>query len=213
MTRSTEELIAALAADIRPVRRLRPPMIRAAFWLAVIALLALAPVLLFSDLHRFAARMSQVRVAVEVAATLLTGVAGVVAAFHLALPDRSRAWALFPLPPALAWLAASGLGCWRAWVILGPAGLSAGATARCFLFIVAVSLPIGGLLTSALAKAKPLEPGVTAAVAGLGAAALSAFLLQFFHPFEVTLVDLGVHFAGVCSVVALCTGAGRRLMA
>jgi hypothetical protein len=136
----------------------------------------------------------------------------VVAAFHLSLPDRSRAWALLPAPPALAWLAASGLGCWRAWVVQGPAGLSAGASARCFVFIVATSLPIAGLLLWALSRAKPLTPAATAAAGGLGAAALSAFLLQFFHPFEVTLLDLLVHMAGVLAVVAASTILGRRVM-
>ena len=212
MSRTTEELIAALAADIRPVRRLKPPMLRAFFWLTVIALLALGPVLLLANLPLFAARMGHVRVAVETAATLLTGLAGVIAAFHLSLPDRSRAWALLPLPPAIVWLAASGLGCWRAWVVEGPKGLSAGATTHCALFILAVGLPIGGLLLWALSKAKPLQPGVTAAVGGLGAAAISAFLLQFFHPFEVTVVDLGVHLAGVLALISLSAASSRRLL-
>jgi hypothetical protein len=80
------------------------------------------------------------------------------------------------------------------------------------IFILAVSLPIGGLLLWALAKARPLQPAATAAMGGLGAAALSAFLLQFFHPFEVTLLDFVVHLAGVILVVAICGASSRRLM-
>jgi len=53
---------------------------------------------------------------------------------------------------------------------------------------------------------------VTAAVGGLGAAAISAFLLQFFHPFEVTVVDLGVHLAGVLALISLSAASSRRLL-
>ena len=46
---------------------------------------------------------------------------------------------------------------------------------------------------------------------GLGAASLAAFLLQFFHPFDVTFMDLAVHAFAVTLVGLLCTS-GRRLL-
>lgn len=213
MSRSTEELIAALAADIRPVKRLKPPMVRAGLWLAAVAVPAGLALALFADWPTFMARISDPRVAAEVAAALLTGVLGVIAAFHLALPDRSRRWALAPLAPAAAWLAVSGLGCWQDWVRRGPAGLQPGHSVQCVLFVLGVSIPVGGFLLWSLARAKPLEPVSTAAVGGLGAAAISAFLLQFFHPFEVTLSDLGLHLAAVLVVIAASTLTGRRAFA
>ena len=39
-------------------------------------------------------------------------------------------------------------------------------------------------------------------------AALAAFLLQFFHPFDVTFMDLSVHLVAVGIVVAVSTFAG-----
>jgi hypothetical protein len=213
MTQSTEELIATLAADLKPVRRLRPPMVRAIIWLATVAVVSGAAILLFADLKTAAARFQHARVAVEVLSTLLTGVAGVVAAFHLSLPDRSRAWALLPLPAAVAWLAASGLGCWQAWIARGPTGLKAGQSLHCFVLIVAMSVPVAGFLLWSLAKSRPLQPVSTASVGGLGAAALCAFLLQFFHPFEVTLVDLAYHLAAVGLVVSVASVLGRRALA
>jgi hypothetical protein len=213
MSRTTDDLIAALAADLKPVSRLRPPMLRAAVALAVMLALASAAVLLFAHPAILGARMAHPRFAVEFAATLLTGIAGVVAAFHLSLPDRSRLWALLPAPPALVWLTASGVGCWRSWVVRGPAGLGFGQTAFCFVFIVATSLPIGGFLLYLLSRARPLQPGLTGAAGGLGAAALCAFVLQFFHPDLATVVDLGYHLAAVALVVSAASALERTATA
>ncbi len=115
MNRDTEDLIAQLAAAAPPVRRLLPPMTRALAWLGVVCVLAGIAVLRLSNLHAFALRASDTRLALELAATLATGFAGVIAAFHLSLPDRPRAWALLPLPFAAVWMALSGVGCWRYW--------------------------------------------------------------------------------------------------
>lgn len=213
MRPATEDLVAALAADLKPVRRLPPPMLRAAMALAVVLALAAAAVLLFAHPAAVAARMAYARFAIELCATLLTGIAGVIAAFHLALPDRSRLWALLPAPPALAWLTMSGLGCWRSWVVEGPSGLGFGQSAQCFVFIIATSLPIGGFLLFLLSRARPLQPGLTGAAGGLGAAALCACVLQFFHPHQATVIDLGYHLAAVALVVWAASALGRRATA
>src|SRR5215831_5131741 len=47
-----------------------------------------------------------------------------------------------------------------------------------------------------------------AGAGGLGVAALAAFFLQSFHPFDVTFMDLSVHMVAVCIVVAVSTLAG-----
>jgi hypothetical protein len=213
MSRSTEDLIAALAADLKPVRRLKPPMARAGLWLLATAAVAGAAVLLLSDLQGFMARAADPRLRIELGATLATGVLAVIAAFHLALPDRSRAWALLPLPTLLLWLGASGVGCYRAWLEVGPMGTEPGRSWDCLLFLLAASLPMGAVLLWGLAKAKPLEPVSTAALGGLGVAALSAFLLQFFHPFDITALDFGVHLATVALIVAVAGREGGRVIA
>jgi len=48
-----------------------------------------------------------------------------------------------------------------------------------------------------------------AAMGGLGAAAIAAFLLQFFHPFEITFLDLGMHAIAVAIVVATASLVSR----
>jgi hypothetical protein len=44
-------------------------------------------------------------------------------------------------------------------------------------------------------------------------AASAAFLLEFFHPFDVTVIDLALHLAAVGVVMALGIGLRRRVLA
>jgi len=213
MSRSTDDLISALSTDLKPSGRLAPPMLRAAVWLGVLLALIAATALLFARFTGLVAKMDQPRFALEVFATLATGVTGVIAAFHLSLPDRSRRWALLPVPALLLWLATSGCGCWWSWVSLGPRGLGLGETGQCFLFMVGASVPIGGLLLLALSRARPLQPAGTAAVGGLGAAGLCAFALEFIHSAQTTVIDMAWHLAAVAVVVAAASATGRAAMA
>lgn len=202
MTERTERLIERLAADAQPVRRLRPPMLRAALWLLAVAAIAGAGIVLFAHLDVFARRAQDPKLAVELAATLLTGIVAVIAAFHLSLPDRSPWWGLLPLPLLALWIASSGYSCYRHWISVGPDGWELGESVQCFRFILAVSVPLGISLLWLLRRAAPLTPVRVAAVGGLGVAAIAAFLLQFFHPFDVTYMDLGVHLVAVGIVIA-----------
>lgn len=216
MTESTERLIERLVAEARPVRRLRPPTRRAALWLLAVAAIAGVAVLWFSDLAVFDRRMHDPKLALELTATLLTGIAAVIAAFHLSLPDRSAAWGLLPLPFLCVWIATSGYSCYRHWIGFGPDGWELGESAQCFRFILAVSVPLGVSLLLLLRRAAPLTPVRVAAVGGLGVAAIAAFLLQFFHPFDVTFMDLGVHLVAVGIVVgaaSLSENLSRRRLA
>jgi len=209
--RGTEQLIASLSQGLAPVRPLRPPARRALLWLCAIALVIGALLLRFADLAAWAGRYSEWRMAIEAAATLLTGVTAVVAAFHLSLPDRSSLWRYAPLPPLLLWIATSGLGCLQFGVGLGPPGARVGESTHCFAFIIGVSVPLTVLLFAALRRARPLDPLPVALTAALGVAALAAFVLQFFHHFDVTAIDLATHLAAVLCVVGLA-GAARRVL-
>lgn len=209
MSAPTDRLIQRLAEDGAPVRRLRPPMVRALAWLMAIGVVAAALVLTHSDLTMFKTRASDPRLALELAATLATGIAGVIAAFHLSLPDRARAWALLPAPFALLWLGLSGWGCYAHWAEQTAAGWALGPSSQCFVFILATGAPLGALLAWRLRRASPLRPRLTATVGAVGVAGLAAFLLQFFHPFDVTLLDLGAHLAAVVVILVVMAGAGR----
>jgi hypothetical protein len=198
---STETLIEKLVADASPVRRLRPPPIRAALWLAAAGAAIALAVILFADIGTFLRRASDAKLAVELIATLATGIAAVCAAFELSLPDRSPRWILVPLPPLAVWIAASGYSCYRHWLSFGPTGWEIGESANCFAFILAAGIPLSLSLVVLLRRAATLAPIPTALAGGVGAAAIAAFALQFFHTFDVTFMDLGVHLVAVTIVV------------
>jgi hypothetical protein len=201
MAEAIERLIERLAGEAQPVRRLRPPLRRAALWLLPIAALGSAAILLFSDLAVFARRAQDVKLVIEMVATLVTGIAAVIAAFELSLPDRSVAWMLLPLPSLAVWIASSGASCYEHWVHFGLGDWTLGESTHCLRFILGIGVPLGLSLLVLLRRARPLAPVRVGALGGLGVAAIAAFLLQFFHPFDVTFMDLGVHLGAVGIVV------------
>lgn len=209
--RNTEQLIESLSRGVAPVRPLPPPARRALLWLTAVALVTGLVLLRYADLAAFAARFAAPRMTIEAAAILLTGVTAVIAAFHLSLPDRSSLWRYAPLPPLALWIGTSTLGCLQYGLGLGPPGHRAGESTHCFAFIVGVSVPLAVLLYAVLRRARPLDPLPVALTAALGVAALAAFILQFFHHFDVTATDLVVHLAAVLFVVAVA-GVSRRLL-
>jgi hypothetical protein len=211
---TTPELIESLSQSLLPVRPARPPLQRACFWLA--GVLAVIAILAFATgvWPLMAARLAVSRFAVEEAATLATGIAGVMAAFLLSVPDRSRSWLWLPLPTLLLWLTTSGYGCYENWVVTGADGLKLGRSGECFVFIVGFSIPMAIALWVALRRsAAMLDPVKVTAAGGLGIAALAAAALQFWHPFDVTVADLIAHSAAVLLVAALVVSTGRRQFA
>jgi len=63
-----------------------------------------------------------------------------------------------------------------------------------------------------LRQARPIAPLPGAARGALGGAATAAFILEFFHPFDVTVIDLTLHVSAVCLVVVLVTSLRRPLL-
>ena len=194
---------------LQPVKRLAPPGLRASLWLGFVAVLGAGIVFGFSDLSMFVRRIHDPKLALELTGTLLTGILAVIAAFELSLPDRPISWVLLPAPSFVLWLGSSGYSCWRHWLVRGPNGIKFGEGPHCFLWIVAFGVPLAIGLFVVLRRSHPLSPGPVAAMAGLGVASLAAFLLQFFHPFDVTFIDLGLHLAAVATVIVLARAAAK----
>lgn len=210
MSRPTEQLIAQLVAGAEPVGRLRPPLLRAVSWLLGVAAIGAIVMPFFGDFSLLAEQTRNAKFVLEMIAMLLTGIASVIAAFELSVPDRSPAWAWLPVPPLILWLAASSYNCWRDWIAFGDQGWHFGESATCFGTIVGLSIPLGVTLLIFLMRAKPLAPTPIAALAGLAVAGLAAFFLGFNHPIDASFLDLGWHVFAVCLVVATASSVGRQ---
>jgi hypothetical protein len=207
----TDDLIESLAAQLQPVQRMRAPMLRAFAWLAAVMIWASLAVARFADVSMFSRRLEVPRIALEGVGSLLTAITAVIAAFELSVPGRSGRWAWLPVFPALLWLSASGLGCLQNGLGLPAPGSPEGL--RCFLFIAGVSVPLSIALFWMLRRARPIAPLPVAALGTVGVAATAATVLQFFHPFDITLLDLGFHLAAVGLVVLIGTALRRRILA
>ncbi len=213
-TRPAEDLIDALAADARPVRPLASPLRRALTALAIAAVLGGLAIYLLGDVGQLLARYTgrETLTAVEMGAMLATGVLAVTGAFFVSIPGRSRRWLLAPVPTFIVWLLLSGLGCYRDLVRNGPSGLEFGHNIECLVFILVMSVLLGAPLIWLLSRARPISPLPVALLAGLGTAAMAAFLLQFFHPVTVTFIDLAFHLVAILLVLVATGLLNRRAL-
>ena len=101
---TTPDLIASLSANPAPVRRLRPPLLRACCWLALAGLVLVLLGVSHGLRPDFSKQLGDRAFVVGLVASLLTGVLAAVSAFMLSLPDRSRLYGLLPLPSLLIWM-------------------------------------------------------------------------------------------------------------
>jgi hypothetical protein len=207
----TPELIDALVESASPVRRLRPPAMRAALWLAfaglVVGLLAIGHGVR-SDL---AERFYQPTFAVSIAAALATGVLAAMAAFAISLPDRSRWWLALPMPALMVWVSTIGFGCFADWVSIGPDGVRLGEAMRCFVTLVLTSVPLALALVLMLRYAALLRAGPVALMGGLSVAAISATALSLLHDLDATMMILVWNLGAVVLITGISSLFGRGL--
>jgi len=212
MNASNDRLISALSASLRRVRPLPSPALRTLIWLMLVVAIAVV-LATFADVAAIWHRVTAVPdMWLAVLGSITTMTTAAFAAFELSLPDRSRAWVFLPLPATALWVGASGLGCLRAYVLPGTHVAAIGETRDCLLFIVGLSIPLSIALFVMLRRAYSLTPPLTAAMAGLAAAAAAATLLNFFHPFDAAATDLAVHAVAVGIVIAAARVAGGRAL-
>jgi hypothetical protein len=195
-----------------PVRPLPEPALRALIWLMLVAAVAVA-IAMFADVTALWRRMTAIPdMWLAVLGAVATMATAAFAAFELSLPDRSRGWALLPLPALALWVGASGPGCIRAYVLPGTHVAGIGEMRDCLLFIIGLSVPLWAALMVMLRRAYSLSPALTAAMAGLASAAAAATLLNFFHPFDAAAADLAMHSVAVLIVVTAARAVGSRTL-
>jgi hypothetical protein len=209
---SNERLVRELSADLRTVRRLPSPGMRALIWLAIIGSMALA-LAMVSDVKAMIIRlMAAPDMWLAALASMLTAVLAATAAFELSLPDRKAAWALLPLPALLLWISASGMGCLRVWSVTEVSPVPPDQPEHCLIFILGFSLPLSLLVIALLRRGFSLRPNLTAVIGGLACASAAATLLNFVHPYDAAATDLAVHALAVTIVVLANTAFGGRIL-
>ena len=210
---TTPQLIELLASGAKPVKRLRPSLVRAAFWLLLAALVFALLAAAHGTRTDLAQQLARPVFAVGLAASLLTGALAAVAAFFLSLPDRSRAWGLLPIPALLVWISTVSYGCLTNWVEIGPEGVQMGEAARCFATLLVTSLPLSLGLFVMLRHAAWLRPTAVTLTGGLAVAAMAATALSLFHNLDATIMVLVWNFGIAAVIVAAGYLFGRRASA
>lgn len=204
-------LIQDLGADLRPVRRLPPPWLRALLWLAVVLAVALILVTTRALLPALGIVGNDPFMLPGAYASLATAILAAIAAFELSLPDRSDAWALLPLPPLVVWVVLNGLGCLATLAIPG-AETSPFQFMVCLGLIFAISLPLTAAMIFMLRRTRPLRPLRVGVLGGLAASAAAATLLVLIHPHDSAVLDLAAHAVAVAAIIGLNVLLGGRLL-
>jgi hypothetical protein len=209
--RTTSDLIESLVAGVTPVRRLRPPAVRAALWLlfaATIVVLLATSHGLRPDLYH---RLQQPLFVAGISASLLTGVLAAVAAFIVSLPDRSRLWALLPMPALALWISTLGYQCLTDWVSLQPDGIHLGETADCFATLVLTSVPLWFALLVMLRHVALLRSTGAAMTASLAVAAIASTALSLFHDLDASAMILMWNLGGAVLLTGLGSSFWERM--
>jgi hypothetical protein len=206
-----DALIGALGAELTPVRRLLPPWLRTFGWLGVVAILAAVMLSRYGATTMLRRWDAAPDLGLAALGAILTAITAPLAAFALAVPGRSAKWAWLPVPSALLWIGASGLGCLRTH-IPGMQVLSMHGANDCLIFIISFSIPLSGLLIWLLRRACPLRPVLTAVVVGLASASASACLLEIIHNVDAAASDLLMHALAVAIVIGVNALMGGRLL-
>ena len=208
MTMDTDELIKRLAADLQPVRPLRPAWTRALVWMGI-ALPCVAAVawnkLMMVDVVQVT---TDARFVVEQAATLATALTAAIAAFRSAIPGFERRILLLPLVPLGVWLASVGNGCVQDWIRLGADGLTIRPDWDCLPMAAIIGIIPGAAIVVMLRKGASLHPRVTLGLAALAVASVANFGLQFAHAGDASIMVLAWHLgaAAVLSALGGCLG-------
>jgi hypothetical protein len=208
----TEDLIEALVADAKPVRRLSSPTVRVCGWLAMSTAYAAVIVLVMGLRPDLQSRLADTRFVVELGATFMTSVLAAAAAFCAGCPGRPL-WERFaPLPALGLWFWSLGEGCWRSFVQGGAQGLQFHVDLACFPSILLVSVVPGVLILIMIRRGAPIAPVTTTALAALAAGALGATALRLFHAQDASLMVLVWQFGSVAMLAGLGALTGRHIL-
>jgi hypothetical protein len=208
----TDELIKGLAADLQPVRPLRPAWTRAILWLGIAVPYVAAVVwskLMMVDASQVA---TDARFMIEQAATFTTALTSAIAAFRSAVPGFDRRILLLPALPLGVWLASVGNGCVQDWIRLGAEGLTIRPDWDCLPMATVIGIVPAAVIVVMLRRGLPLHPRLTLALAALAVASVANFGLQFAHFRDASIMVLAWHLGAAAVLSALGGWLGERVL-
>jgi len=201
---STDELIASLAADVKPVRPLAPPVQRMAIGLVIALAIMTATAFIHGFRPDLMAQIGDMRFVLEFTASILTGISALAAAFLLALPDRSPNYIFLPVPALVLLVLTLGGGCYADYVHIGPTGLEPGESMFCFGYIAEVGILLAIPMLIMLRHAARVRPGPVMMMMGLAAATFASGALKLFHDDDTATMIVIWHGSATLFVV-LCS--------
>ncbi len=212
MSQPTDDLIARLTGNLAPVKRLTPPLWRAA-GLAALATLFLTLLVAVRGLRPdIAIKIADPSFLTAVGAAWLTGVTATMAALEISLPDRSQTWIWLPAPAALLWVWGVGWGCLAHWVTILEARPVEESSVRCLTTLVAGSIPLALVLWKSLGRAKPLRRSATAWLAAVAVAAFADAAHLLCHVVEATVFVLLMNLGVAAVSIIVLGGIGGRVL-
>jgi hypothetical protein len=208
----TPDLIDALVETATPVRRLRPPIVRAGLWLAFAAIVLGLIAIAHGARPDFSDRVRQPLFVLSMLGALATSILAVVASFRISLPDSSRLWIVLPLPALALWVSTIGYGCLTDWVSMDPDGVHMGEAVRCFATLLMTSVPLSIAMLVMLRYAALLRPLEVSVMGGLAIAAVTAFALSLFHGLDATVMILIWNLGTAALIATLGSLFGRSML-
>ncbi len=209
MRMATDDLVAALAADLRPVRRIAPVWWRTLVWL-LISLPAVGLVAWQAGLRSdLAARFMETRFLLTEIAALLTALSGCYAALCAALPDQPGWKLALPLAPLALWLGTLGVQCWDVFLRLGPAGLALSGDAMCLSAIAEGGLAPALVMVVLLRRGGGFRATHACLCGGLAAAALGAAALRLYHRQDAAIMVIVWQLGSVALLSLIAAIFGR----
>lgn len=208
---TTPELIDTLVECATPVRRLRPPLVRAGLWLLFAALVLGVIAVALGVRPDMSERLRHPVFVIGMLGALATGILAAIAAFRVSLPDGSRSWLLLPIPALVLWVSTIGYGCFTDWVSMGPNGVRMGEAARCFATLLLTSVPLSIAMLVMLRYAALLRPTAVSVTGGLAVAAITSFALSLVHDLDATVMILVWNLGTAALIAGISSLFGRAM--
>ena len=210
---NTPDLIDALVDCATPVRRLRPPPVRAVLWLLLAALVLTLIAVAHGVRPDIAERLHQPVFVVGMFGALATGVLAAFASFRISLPDASRWWLMLPVPSLVIWISTIGYGCLTDWVSVVESDNRMAEAIQCIATLLLTSVPLSIAMLVMLRYAAFLRPTEVCLTGGLAVAALTAFAMSLIHNLDATISILVWNLGSAALIASLASVFGRSTLA